>query len=79
MAARSAPGSYKSVNIMYFVLAMLIPISATAAQYAGLTGKIGADASAKRVKELRITESGVYENILVDGGGASMIWSHPGG
>lgn len=38
-----------------------------AAEYAGLTGPVGADANAKRVKELRITEPGVYENILVDG------------
>jgi hypothetical protein len=40
---------------------------ARASEYAGLTGRIGADANAKRVRELRITEPGVYENILVDG------------
>ena len=48
-------------------MALLFGVSATAAEYAGLTGRVGADASAKRVKELRITQPGVYENILVDG------------
>ena len=36
-------------------------------QCAGLTGPVGAGADAKRVRTLRIEESGVYENILVDG------------
>jgi hypothetical protein len=40
---------------------------ADAEEYAGLTGRVGAPANAKRVKTLRITEPGVYENILVDG------------
>ena len=46
---------------------ILTAMAAMAAEYAGLTGNIGADANAKRVKELRITQPGVYENILVDG------------
>ncbi len=40
---------------------------AAAAEYAGLTGRVGADSEARRVTTLRITEPGVYENILVDG------------
>jgi hypothetical protein len=40
---------------------------ADAQEYAGLTGRVGAQANAKRVQTLRITEPGVYENILVDG------------
>lgn len=51
----------------YLMLVMLVPLATTAAEYAGLTGKVGAPANAKRVKELRITEPGVYENIIVDG------------
>ena len=47
--------------------ALLVPAAARAAEYAGLTGPVGANANAKRVKTLRITEPGVYENILVDG------------
>lgn len=37
------------------------------AEYAGLTGPVGARPDAKRVTTLRIDESGVYENILIDG------------
>src|SRR5688572_21733189 len=55
------------MNMIYLILAMLVPLGATAAEYAGLIGKIGADVNARRVKELRITEPGVYENIIVDG------------
>jgi hypothetical protein len=49
------------------LLALSGSTRAVAAEYAGLTGPIGADANAKRVKTLRITEPGIYENILVDG------------
>jgi hypothetical protein len=55
------------MNTSYLILAMLVPVGAMAAEYAGLTGRVGADANAKRVRELRITEPGVYENIIVDG------------
>jgi hypothetical protein len=43
--------------------------SAPAAQreYAGLSGAVGAGQGAKTVRRLRITEPGVYENIIVDG------------
>ncbi len=37
------------------------------AEYAGLTGPAGAPPDAKAVRTLRIDQSGVYENILVDG------------
>jgi hypothetical protein len=37
------------------------------ADYAGLTGPVGAPAGSKKVKMLRIEEPGVYENIIVDG------------
>ena len=37
------------------------------AEFAGLSGPVGAPAGAKTVRTLRITEPGVYENILVDG------------
>ena len=55
------------LKVSQTILFGLAALSTTAAEYAGLTGRIGADANARRVKELRITESGVYENILVDG------------
>jgi hypothetical protein len=48
-------------------LLMAFAGAAGAAEYAGLTGPVGADTRARRVKTLRITEPGVYENILVDG------------
>jgi hypothetical protein len=37
------------------------------AAIAGLIGPVGARADARRVRTLRITEPGIYENILVDG------------
>lgn len=40
---------------------------AAAPEFAGLTGPVGAAADARRVKTLRITEPGLYENLLVDG------------
>ena len=49
------------------LMAALFAVSSAAAEYAGLTGSVGAGANAKRVKELRITKPGIYENILVDG------------
>ncbi|MDP2991425.1 MAG: right-handed parallel beta-helix repeat-containing protein, partial [Kiritimatiellota bacterium] len=61
----------KKSGSYFLLLAALVaaaPVSqAAAAEYAGLTGRVGADSEAKRVKTLRITEPGVYENILVDG------------
>jgi hypothetical protein len=37
------------------LIVALFAVSATAAEYAGLTGRMGAEANAKRVNELRIT------------------------
>jgi len=42
-------------------------LSAAAQQYAGLSGPVGAPEGSKRVRTLRITEPGIYENIVVDG------------
>jgi hypothetical protein len=56
--------------IIRLLSAVLILIAhGAAAEYAGLSGPVGADSNAKRVQTLRITEPGVYENILVDGEG----------
>jgi hypothetical protein len=44
-----------------------LAVSASAETYAGLTGPVGAPEGSKRVQTLRITEPGVYENIIVDG------------
>jgi hypothetical protein len=54
-------------------LLILLPLaarragSAPAIEYAGLTGPVGAQPGATRVRTLRIEKPGVYENILVDG------------
>ncbi len=57
------------MNFLLVLALLAAPVStrAAAADFAGLTGRVGADSHAKRVKTLRITEPGVYENILVDG------------
>jgi len=37
------------------------------AEYAGLTGPVGAGPNARKLKTLRIDRAGVYENLLIDG------------
>jgi hypothetical protein len=48
-------------------LLVFCAITAAAQQYAGLSGAVGAPEGSTRVKTLRITAPGVYENIIVDG------------
>ena len=58
---------------MHFLLMIAVALAAAqtartpAVEYAGLVGPVGAGPDAKRYTTLRITEPGVYENILVDG------------
>jgi hypothetical protein len=61
---------HKATFSFVLATALLGPLTlprAAAAEFAGLTGPAGAGPNAKRVQTLRITEPGVYENILVDG------------
>jgi hypothetical protein len=52
-----------------FILMAALAAGGAAAgrEYAGLSGPVGAPEGSKRVRTLRITEPGVYENIIVDG------------
>jgi hypothetical protein len=44
-----------------------VVLSAAAQEHAGLSGPVGAPEGSEQVRTLRITEPGVYENIIVDG------------
>jgi hypothetical protein len=55
------------LTLLTALLATKPGAAAAAAEYAGLTGPVGARPDARKLRTLRITEPGLYENLFVDG------------